>query len=290
MARHGAAGAPRCATLSNIGARRGRSTSHRPTLLNRRLCLYGPLCTANFTLMGMLHLIARRPHASRKYVKYAVTELPPLPSSMLFFVSSQFSLISLVSFFFFLIRGKKEGGEKERVFFSRVYRVTYTYRLIDIYLRIERYGLLLLFLFYLISIDRRCDRVTRKVREQASLFVLKNTRFVRNLSFFSLCAVARMCVWHDRGKIWIMIHLVVVTMKRGRLNFKGETRYHIFLIIIFLIISIFSRCTLGSYDIHRSIKGTTYSIISSILILFLYIYPRSSRGEHKQDKRTGCRR
>lgn len=209
---------------------------------------------------------------------------------MLFFVSSQFSLISLVSFFFFFNSRKKGGGEKERVFFSRVYRVTYTYRLIDIYLRIERYGLLLLFLFYLISIDRRCDRVTRKVREQASLFVLKNTRFVRNLSFFSLCAVARMCVWHDRGKIWIMIHLVVVTMKRGRLNFKGETRYHIFLIIIFLIISIFSRCTLGSYDIHRSIKGTTYSIISSILILFLYIYPRSSRGEHKQDKRTGCRR
>lgn len=117
MARHGAAGAPRCATLSNIGARRGRSTSHRPTLLNRRLCLYGPLCTANFTLMGMLHLIARRPHASRKYVKYAVTELPPLPSSMLFFVSSQFSLISLVSFFFFFNSRKKGGGGRRSGFF-----------------------------------------------------------------------------------------------------------------------------------------------------------------------------
>lgn len=30
--------------------------------------------------------------------------------------------------------------------------------------------------------------MTRKVREQASLFVLKSTRFVRNLSFFSLYA------------------------------------------------------------------------------------------------------
>lgn len=134
MARHGAAGAPRCATLSNIGARRGRSTSHRPTLLNRRLCLYGPLCTANFTLMGMLHLIARRPHASRKYVKYAVTGclLPlPIPIPMLFFVSPRFSLISLVSLSLslFLIRGK-EGGEPG--FFSRVYHVTYIHPLIDI--------------------------------------------------------------------------------------------------------------------------------------------------------------
>lgn len=133
MARHGAAGAPRCATLSNIGARRGRSTSHRPTLLNRRLCLYGPLCTANFTLMGMLHLIARRPHASRKYVKYAVTGclLPPShPHAFLCLspILSYFSRFSL-SLSLFLIRGK-EGGEPG--FFSRVYHVTYIHRLIDI--------------------------------------------------------------------------------------------------------------------------------------------------------------
>lgn len=128
MARHGAAGAPRCATLSNIGARRGRSTSHRPTLLNRRLCLYGPLCTANFTLMGMLHLIARRPHASRKYVKYAVTGclLPPshphlpcfslsLPDSLLF--------LSFLSLSLFLIRGKE--GEN-RVFFKSISCNVYT--------------------------------------------------------------------------------------------------------------------------------------------------------------------
>lgn len=131
MARHGAAGAPRCATLSNIGARRGRSTSHRPTLLNRRLCLYGPLCTANFTLMGMLHLIARRPHASRKYVKYAVTGcLLPLPIPMLFFVSPRFSLISLVSLSLSLFNSRKRRGRTG--FFSRVYHVTYIHPLIDI--------------------------------------------------------------------------------------------------------------------------------------------------------------
>lgn len=123
MARHGAAGAPRCATLSNIGARRGRSTSHRPTLLNRRLCLYGPLCTANFTLMGMLHLIARRPHASRKYVKYAVTgSLYPLshPHLPCFSLSLPNSLLfHSFLFSFFLIRGKKEGGRRSGFFFFK---------------------------------------------------------------------------------------------------------------------------------------------------------------------------
>lgn len=133
MARHGAAGAPRCATLSNIGARRGRSTSHRPTLLNRRLCLYGPLCTANFTLMGMLHLIARRPHASRKYVKYAVTGclLPlPIPIPMLFFVSPRFSLISLVSLSLSLFNSRKRGGRTGFFFKSiscNVYTSPYRY-------------------------------------------------------------------------------------------------------------------------------------------------------------------
>lgn len=129
MARHGAAGAPRCATLSNIGARRGRSTSHRPTLLNRRLCLYGPLCTANFTLMGMLHLIARRPHASRKYVKYAVTGclLPlPIPIFHVFLcLSPILSYFSRFSLSLSLFNSRKRRGEN-RVFFKSISCNVYT--------------------------------------------------------------------------------------------------------------------------------------------------------------------
>lgn len=134
MARHGAAGAPRCATLSNIGARRGRSTSHRPTLLNRRLCLYGPLCTANFTLMGMLHLIARRPHASRKYVKYAVTGclLPlPIPIFHAFLcLSPILSYFSRFSLSLSLFNSRKRGGRTGFFFKSiscNVYTSPYRY-------------------------------------------------------------------------------------------------------------------------------------------------------------------
>lgn len=140
--------------------RRGRSTSHRPTLLNRRLCLYGPLCTANFTLMGMLHLIASPSPCVEEICKvrcYRVSLSTPfhppyfslsLPSILPFLFLPILSYFSPF-FFFFPFNSRKKG-----VFFKD-YRVTYIYIYIalSIYLRTKRYGLLLLFLFYLIRID-----------------------------------------------------------------------------------------------------------------------------------------
>lgn len=147
--------------------RRGRSTSHRPTLLNRRLCLYGPLCTANFTLMGMLHLIASPSPCVEEICKvrcYRVSLSTPfhppcfslsLPSILPFLFLPILSYFSPF-FFFFPFNSRKKG-----VFFKD-YRVTYIYiyiyRLIDIltHQAIRSFT----FIFILFNKDR-CDRVTR---------------------------------------------------------------------------------------------------------------------------------
>lgn len=203
--------------------------------------------------MGMLHLITRRPHASRKYVKYAVTGclLPPLfPSPVsLFFVSSQFSLISLSSLSCF--NSRKKGGRTG--LFSRVYHVTciyiYIYRLIDIltHQAIRSFT----FYFYFINKHRSTMRSRDSWGKGTSVVVCSEKYPFRTklVVLLSVCTSSVCMTVSMPRKIWIMIFRRGLREEGGiRLNFEKRViiffnyRPHLF----HLVVALHAYC-----DIHR---------------------------------------
>lgn len=184
---------------------------------------------------------------------YRLSPTPPLPILCvsflrLFPILSYFSLLSLSLFF----NSRKKGGRTG--LFSRVYHVTciyiYIYIALSIYLRTKRYGLSLFIFILLISIDRRCDRVTREVREQVIVVCSEKYPFRTKLVVLLFICMSSVCMTVSMPrKIWIMIFRRGLREEGGiRLNFEKRViiffnyRPHLF----HLVVALHAYC-----DIHR---------------------------------------